>query len=68
MKRKRKMYFSREMIAQKEAHVKERVLSELGSRHRVKRKDIIFKEIREIKPKEVQSLEIRRALGIESEF
>lgn len=68
MKGKKKMYFSREMIAQKEAHVRERVLSELGSRHRVKRKDIVFKEIREIDPKEAQSLEIRRALGIESEF
>ncbi len=65
-KNKRRFRFSKELIAATETQVRERVMSELGSRHRVKRKSIKFTEVRKIKPEEVRSLEIRRLLGIES--
>jgi large subunit ribosomal protein LX len=67
-KKKRMFTFSREMMAAKEAHVRERVMSELGSRHRVKRKDISIHAVEEIKPEDVQSLELRKILGVESEL
>ena len=56
------------MIALKEAHVIEKIYSELGSRHRVKRRDITITEIAEIKPEEATNLELRRILGLESEL
>jgi large subunit ribosomal protein LX len=68
MKKKRKFTFSRELLADKDSHVREKILSELGSRHRVKRKDIDISEIKEIKPEEVTNLELRRLLGLETEF
>jgi ribosomal protein L20A (L18A) len=46
----------------------EKIYSELGSRHRVKRKDIAITEIVEIKPEETTNLELRRILGLESEL
>ena len=67
-KMKRVFAFGMEMMAEKEAHVREKVMSELGSRHRVKRKAIEFSEITEIKPEEVTDLDLRKALGLESEF
>ncbi|MFW9802665.1 MAG: 50S ribosomal protein L18Ae [Candidatus Thorarchaeota archaeon] len=67
-KLKRKFTFSKEMIALKEAHVMEKIYSELGSRHRVKRKDITVTELVEIKPEEATDLELRRILGLESEL
>jgi large subunit ribosomal protein LX len=68
-KKKGKTYrFSKEMISPKESHVRERVLSELGSRHRVKRKDISFTKVEEIKPEDVTSLELRKILGVESDL
>ncbi len=67
-KSKRTFTFTRELLADKDTHVKERILSELGSRHRVKRKDIYFTEIKEIKPEDVTSLELRKLLGLETEF
>jgi large subunit ribosomal protein LX len=67
-KKKRNFKFSRELLAEKEAHVREKILSELGSRHRVKRRNIEIAEIKEIKPEEVQNLDLRRLLGLETEF
>ena len=67
-KKKRKFIFSRELLGEKEEHIREKILSELGSRHRVKRREITISEIIEIKPEEVQSLELRKFLGLESEF
>jgi large subunit ribosomal protein LX len=67
-KKRRRFLFTREMLADKESHVRERLFSELGSRHRVKRRNITIKEIKEIKPEELQSLELRNLLGLESEF
>ena len=68
-RKKRKTFnFSKEMIALKEDHVRERLYSEIGSRHRVRRKDIDIQEIKEIKPEEVVNLDLRRILGVESEL
>ena len=66
-KGKIKKVFSREVISLKEEHVREKILSELGSRHRVKRRDITIIEVKEIKPEDARDLGIRRVLGIESE-
>jgi ribosomal protein L20A (L18A) len=38
----------------------------LGSRHRIKRRDIEISEIKKLKPGDVKSLELRRRLGLES--
>ncbi len=67
-KSKRRFTFRREVLADKDAHVREKILSELGSRHRVKRKDIEITEIKEIKPEEVTNMELRKILGLETEF
>lgn len=67
-KNKRKFGFVKEMIASKESHAKERIMSDVGSRHRVKRGDIEIKKIEEIQPEDVQSLELRKILGVESDL
>ena len=67
-KMKRTFTFSRELLGEKEAHIREKVLSELGSRHRVKRREINIVEIKEIKPEEVTDLDLRRLLGLETDF
>lgn len=67
-KSKKTFTFTKELLAEKDTHVRERILSELGSRHRVKRKDVKVTEIKEIKPEEVTSLELRKLLGLETEF
>lgn len=65
-KNKRTFTFTKELIALKESHARERILSELGSRHRVKRRNIEISEVVEIKPEEVVSLKLRTILGVES--
>jgi large subunit ribosomal protein LX len=65
-KNKHTFKFEKELIGEKEAHIRERILSDLGSRHRIKRRDIQVSEIRKLKPAEVKSLELRRRLGVES--
>jgi len=65
-KNRRVFSFHKEMIALKESHVRERILSDLGSRHNLKRREIQISEIKEIKPNEVVSLDLRRRLGVES--
>ena len=67
-KKKRTFTFSRELLGEKESHIREKILSELGSRHRVKRKEISITEIKEIKPEEVTDLDLRKVLGLETEF
>ncbi len=67
-KKRRIFTFSKEMIALKEDHVRERLYSEIGSRHRVRRKDIEIQTIVEIEPEEVVDLDLRRILGVESEL
>ncbi len=65
-KSKRLFKFSKDLVALNESRARELMLSELGSRHKVKRREIVIKEIKEIKPEEVRSLELRRLLGVES--
>ncbi|MFX1561020.1 MAG: 50S ribosomal protein L18Ae [Promethearchaeota archaeon] len=67
-KKKRTFTFSRELLGEKEAHIREKILSELGSRHRVKRKEIMISEVKEIKPEEVTDLNLRKVLGLETDF
>ncbi|MFW9787813.1 MAG: 50S ribosomal protein L18Ae [Candidatus Thorarchaeota archaeon] len=67
-KGKRTFNFSRELMADKDSHVREKILSELGSRHRVKRKVIDITEVIELKPEEVTNLELRKILGLETDF
>ena len=67
-KLKRRFTFAKELMALKKEHVEETILSELGSRHRVKRRYITFTEIKEIKPEDVKNLELRKALGLETEI
>ena len=68
IKNKEKFTFSRELLGEKEAHVREKILSELGSRHRVKRREITISELKKIKPAEAQSLDLRKFLGVETGF
>jgi large subunit ribosomal protein LX len=68
IKKNRKFTFTREILGDKETHVREKILSELGSRHRVRRKHITINEVKELKPEEVTNLDLRRILGLESEF
>ncbi|TFG30998.1 50S ribosomal protein L18a [Candidatus Thorarchaeota archaeon] len=67
-KKNRKFIFTRELLGEKEAHVRERILSELGSRHKVKRREIAITMVKEIKPEEVTNLDLRKYLGLESDF
>ena len=67
-KKKRTFTFSRELLGEKESHIREKILSELGSRHRVRRKEINITEIKEIKPEEVTDLDLRKILGLETDF
>jgi large subunit ribosomal protein LX len=68
IKKNKKFTFTREILGDKETHVREKILSELGSRHRVRRKQITINEVKELKPEEVTNLDLRRILGLESEF
>ncbi|MFX1578723.1 MAG: 50S ribosomal protein L18Ae [Promethearchaeota archaeon] len=67
-KKKRIFRFNRELLGDKDSHVRERILSELGSRHRVKRREITINEIKEIKPEEITDINLRKLLGLETEF
>jgi large subunit ribosomal protein LX len=67
-KKNKTFVFAKELIADKESHVKEKIYSDLGSRHRVKRREIRFEKIEEIEPDELTDLDLRRLLGVEAEF
>jgi large subunit ribosomal protein LX len=66
-KERRTYTFAMEMLALKEEHVREHVYSDIGSRHRVKRRQIEFKEVKELQPEEVTDVDLRKVLGLESE-
>lgn len=65
-KNKHTFKFQKELIGEKESHIRERTLSDIGSRHRIRRRDIEISEIKKLEPTEVRSLELRRRLGVES--
>ncbi len=67
-KNKQKFKFTRELLADKETHAREKTLSELGSRHRLTRKNIAIREVKELKLEEVTNLDLRKILGLEADF
>ncbi|AEC52070.1 50S ribosomal protein LX [Pyrococcus sp. NA2] len=56
----KKFKFTKEYRALKEEHVKELVYSDIGSKHKVKRRKIFIQEIKEIKPEEAEDIVVRR--------
>ncbi|WP_087035556.1 50S ribosomal protein L18Ae [Thermococcus litoralis] len=56
----RKFKFTKEYRALKPEDIKELVLSEIGSKHRVKRSKIYIQGIEEIKPEEAENPIVRR--------
>ena len=67
-KKKKTFRFTKELLADRESHAKEKIYSDLGSKHRVLRRHITFDEVVEIKPEEVTNLDLRRQLGVELEL
>ena len=59
-----KIRFSKEVRALKREDALEIVFSEIGSSHKVKRRNIKILEIKEIKPEEVKSPLIKGLLGL----
>ncbi len=53
------MEFTKEMISDSKDRVVERLYSELGSKHAVKRNLINISEVKEIKPEEAEDPNIR---------
>jgi large subunit ribosomal protein LX len=47
--------FAKEVLADKSEHAVEKVYSELGSRHRVKRHHIKITNVEEIKPEDIEN-------------
>ena len=68
IKKKRIFRFSKELLADKESHAKEKIYSDLGSKHKVLRRQIKFEQVVEIQPEEVTNLDLRRLLGVELEI
>lgn len=58
-----KQVFVKELLALSEQRAMERIYSEVGSRHKVKRNLIHIEEIVEIKPEEAKDLRIRAMVG-----
>ena len=55
--------FTRELCALSERQALERIYSEVGSRHKVKRNLIHIEEISEIKPEEIKDPRVRAMVG-----
>ncbi len=68
IKKKKRFRFSKELLADKESHAKEKVYSDLGSKHKVLRRQITFEGVVEIQPEDVTNLDLRRLLGVELEI
>ncbi|MBC7130772.1 50S ribosomal protein L18a [Candidatus Bathyarchaeota archaeon] len=56
--------FEKEVVALKPEHAIEKIYSELGSRHRVKRFHIKIIKVEEIKPEEVEDPIIKKMMAI----
>lgn len=61
----KKQRFTKEFRAYKEEDVIERVYSDIGSRHRVKRNLINIEKIEDIKPEEAKNQRIRELTGVD---
>ncbi len=64
-KRKKKIEFKKEMIANSKERVVERLYSEIGSKHAVKRNLINIVNVEDIKPEEAENPEIRALAEVE---
>ncbi len=65
VKKRKKIFFSEEMRALSKEHALELIYSNIGSRHRVKRRDVIIEEINVISPKEAKNVVVRTLSGLE---
>ncbi len=54
--------FTKELKATNEEDIKEKIYSEFGSKHHIKRSKVKIEEIKEISPYEVQDLVIKALL------
>ena len=61
--RQKQQPFSIEMAAEDEAGVKEKVLSTIGSKHKLKRWQISIKEVKELSPEEVTNHVVKYQIG-----
>lgn len=52
--------FSKDVLAESEARARERILSDLGSKHRASRRQIRIDKIVEIKPDEIEDPLLRQ--------
>ncbi len=57
--------FVKEIRAVKKEHAIEKIYSELGSKHKVKRFHIIIERVKEIRPEEVKDPIVRYLSGLE---
>ena len=64
-KRKRKTDFKKEIIANSKDRAVERLYSEIGSKHAVKRNLINIANVEEIEPEEAENPEIRALAEVE---
>ncbi|MBS7248613.1 MAG: 50S ribosomal protein L18Ae [Candidatus Jordarchaeales archaeon] len=64
-KKRKKIFFSEEVRSLSKEHALELVYSNIGSRHRVKRRDVIIKQINVISPEEAKSVIVRTLSGLE---
>jgi large subunit ribosomal protein LX len=63
-----KTHFRKEVIAAKPEHAVEKVYTELGSKHRVKRFHIKISNVEEISPQEIEDPLIRKMIIGEEEI
>ncbi len=56
--------FTKDVVAENEARASEKVLSILGSKHRLKRRQIAIREVREIDPSESEDPVVRYHFGV----
>ena len=55
--------FTKETVCESKEIAMEKIYSEIGSKHRIKRKMISIGSIREISPEEIENLYVREMLG-----
>ncbi len=63
-KPREKIFFRKEYRALTEREVLEKVFSELGSKHRAKRAEIVINQLKEIEPEEASDPVIRQMLEV----
>lgn len=62
-----KTAFSKEMVAEKPEHAKEKVYAELGSKHRVKRFHINITGVEEVSPENIENPLLKKLVTGEEE-